>query len=142
MAILSLGVLLAAFMLGLALGSPYISVLRRLRMGKQVRREGPPSHLITKQGLVTMGGLLFIGVTAVLWLLVLLLLPPSQRDEYLPQTIVPLGALIAVGVLGAIDDYVNVVYGFGIRGRHKLVWQTIVAVAAGVYIQRHFAVTG
>jgi len=37
---------------------------------------------------------------------------------------------------------VNVVYGFGIRGRHKLVWQTIVAFAAALYIQRHFAITG
>lgn len=142
MAILSLGVLLAAFLLGLVLGAPYIRLLRRLRMGKQVRREGPPSHLVTKQGMVTMGGLLFIFVVLVLWLFVLLLLPPDQRDDYLPQTIVPIGTLIAVGVLGFIDDYVNVVYGFGIRGRHKLVWQSIVALAAALYIQRHFGITG
>ena len=142
MAILALGVLLAAFLLGLVLGGPYIRLLRRLRMGKQVRREGPASHLITKQGMVTMGGVLFIFVTFVLWLLVLILLPQDQRDEYLPQTIVPIGTLIAVGVLGFIDDYVNVLYGFGIRGRHKLVWQTLVALAAALYIQRHFDITG
>src|SRR3954469_11217534 len=141
MAILALGVLLAAFLLGLVLGGPYIRLLRRLRMGKQVRREGPPSHLITKQGMVTMGGLLFIFVVSVLWLLVLIALPPEQRDEFLPQTIVPVGTLIAVGILGAIDDYVNVVYGFGIRGRHKRVWQTVVAFAAALYIQRHFNIT-
>jgi phospho-N-acetylmuramoyl-pentapeptide-transferase len=141
-AILALGVLLAAFLLGLVLGGPYIRLLRRLRMGKQVRREGPPSHLITKQGMVTMGGVLFIFVVSVLWLLVFIALPPDLRDDYLPQTIVPIGTLIAVGILGFIDDYVNVVYGFGIRGRHKLVWQTIVAVAAAVYIQRHFNITG
>ena len=142
MAILSLGVLLAAFLLGLVLGAPYIRLLRRLRMGKQVRREGPPSHLVTKQGIVTMGGVLFIFVTFVLWLLVLILLPAEQRDEYLPQTIVPIGTLLAVGVLGFIDDYVNVLYGFGIRGRQKLVWQLIVATAAALYIQRHFGITG
>ena len=142
MEILALGVLLAAFLLGLVLGAPYIRLLRRMRMGKQVRREGPPSHLVTKQGMVTMGGVLFIGVVVLLWTLVLLLLPPEQRDAYVPQTLVPLGTLIAVGVLGAIDDYVNVVYGFGIRGRHKLVWQTLVAIAAALYIQRHFAITG
>jgi phospho-N-acetylmuramoyl-pentapeptide-transferase len=141
-AILALGVLLAAFLLGLVLGGPYIRLLRRLRMGKQVRREGPPSHLVTKQGMVTMGGVLFIFVVSVLWVLVLIALPPDQRDDYLPQTIVPIGTLIAVGVLGFIDDYVNVVYGFGIRGRHKLVWQTIVAIAAALYIQRHFNITG
>jgi phospho-N-acetylmuramoyl-pentapeptide-transferase len=142
LAILALGVLLAAFLLGLVLGGPYIRLLRRLRMGKQVRREGPASHLITKQGMVTMGGVLFIFVTFVLWLLVLILLPQDQRDEYLPQTIVPIATLLAVGVLGFIDDYVNVLYGFGIRGRHKLVWQTLVALAAALYIQRHFDVTG
>jgi phospho-N-acetylmuramoyl-pentapeptide-transferase len=142
MAILALGVLLAAFLLGLVLGAPYIRLLRRLRMGKQVRREGPPSHLVTKQGMVTMGGLLFIFVVSVLWLLVLVALPQTQRDEFLPQTIVPIATLIAVGILGFIDDYVNVVYGFGIRGRHKLVWQAIVAIAAALYIQRHFNITG
>jgi phospho-N-acetylmuramoyl-pentapeptide-transferase len=140
-AILALGVLLAAFLLGLALGGPYVQLLRRLRVGKNIRAEGPQRDF-AKSGIPTMGGLLFIGVTAALWLLVLLLLPSSERDDFIPQTIVPIGALVAVGVLGAIDDLVNVRYGFGIRGRHKLVWQTIVGVAAAVYIQKHYAVTG
>jgi phospho-N-acetylmuramoyl-pentapeptide-transferase len=140
-AILALGVLLAAFLLGLALGGPYVQLLRRLRVGKNIRAEGPQRDF-AKSGIPTMGGLLFIGVTAALWLLVLLLLPSSERDEFIPQTIVPIGALVAVGVLGAIDDLVNVRYGFGIRGRHKLVWQAIVGVAAAVYIQKHYAVTG
>jgi phospho-N-acetylmuramoyl-pentapeptide-transferase len=141
MAILALGVLLAAFLLGLALGAPYVQLLRRLRVGKNIRAEGPQRDF-AKSGIPTLGGVLFIGVTAALWLLVLALLPASERDEFIPQTIVPMGALVAVGVLGAIDDIVNVRYGFGIRGRHKLVWQTIVGVAAAVYIQRHYGVTG
>jgi len=61
---------------------------------------------------------------------------------FIPQTIVPIGALVSVGVLGAIDDLVNVRYGFGIRGRHKLVWQTIVGLVGAIYIQRHFGVNG
>ena len=32
--------------------------------------------------------------------------------------------------------------GFGVRGRYKLVWQTVVAVLAAFYIQRHFDITG
>jgi len=140
-AILALGVLLAAFLLGLVLGSPYIRVLRHFRIGQNIRPEGPQSHYV-KQGIPTMGGALFIGVAAGLWLLVLLLLPPDQRDEFIPQTVVPIGTLLAVGTLGAIDDLVNVRYGFGIRGRHKLVWQTIVGLAAALYIQRHFGITG
>jgi phospho-N-acetylmuramoyl-pentapeptide-transferase len=140
-AILALGVMLSAFLLGLIFGGPYIRLLRRLRIGQNIRREGP-SRDFAKQGIPTMGGALFIIVVAALWLFVLILLPESQRDLYVPQTIVPIGALVGVGLLGAIDDWVNVTYGFGIRGRHKLVWQTVVALAAALYIQRHFNVTG
>ena len=133
--------LLSAFILGLVLGAPYIRALRRFRIGQNIRPEGPQSHYV-KQGIPTMGGALFIGVTSALWLFVLLLLPQAQRDDFIPQTIVPICTLIAVGLLGAIDDLVNVRYGFGIRGRHKLVWQLIVGLVAAVYIQRHFGITG
>ncbi|TME76522.1 MAG: phospho-N-acetylmuramoyl-pentapeptide-transferase [Chloroflexi bacterium] len=141
MEILALGVLLSAFLLGLVLGAPYIRALRQFRIGQNIRPEGPQTHYV-KQGIPTMGGALFIGVTCVLWLFVLLLLPQNERDVFIPQTIVPIGALVSVGVLGAIDDLVNVRYGFGIRGRHKLVWQTIVGLVGAIYIQRHFGVNG
>jgi phospho-N-acetylmuramoyl-pentapeptide-transferase len=139
-AILALGVMLSAFLLGLIFGGPYIRLLRRFRIGQNIRREGP-SRDFAKQGIPTMGGGLFIGVVAFLWGFVVFLMPDSERADFIPQTIVPIGALVAVGALGAIDDFVNVTYGFGIRGRHKLVWQTIVGLAAAVYIQRHFGVT-
>ena len=141
MEILALGVLLSAFLLGLVLGAPYIRALRRFRIGQNIRPEGPQTHYV-KQGIPTMGGALFIGVTCALWVFVLLLLPQNERDVFIPQTIVPIGALVSVGVLGAIDDLVNVRYGFGIRGRHKLVWQTIVGLVGAIYIQRHFGVNG
>ena len=141
MAILSLGVLLAAFILGLLLGTPYIDVLRRLQMGKTIRREGPQSHY-AKQGTPTLGGALVIAVVVLLWLIVFAFLDEPQRGDFVAQTIVPIGALVAVGVLGFIDDYVDILYGFGIRGRHKLVWQLVVALVGSIYIQRHFAITG
>jgi len=141
MAILALGVLLASFLAGLLFGGPYIGLLRRFRIGQNIRPEGPATHHV-KQGTPTMGGALVILVVTAIWLIVLAVLPDAQRADFLPQTIVPLGALLSVGLLGMIDDLVNVRYGFGIRGRHKLVWQFCVAVVAAVYIQRHFAVTG
>ena len=141
MAIFALGVLLAAFIVGLILGSPYIALLRRLKMGKQIRREGPQSHL-AKQGTPTLGGLLVIAVVVLLWLVVFAILSDPLRGDFVAQTIVPIGALVAVGVLGFIDDYVDILYGFGIRGRHKLVWQLVVALVGSIYIQRHFAITG
>jgi phospho-N-acetylmuramoyl-pentapeptide-transferase len=48
--------------------------------------------------------------------------------------------LVGVGILGAIDDYVNAQTGLGMRGRFKLVWQTVVALLAAWYIQRHFEI--
>jgi phospho-N-acetylmuramoyl-pentapeptide-transferase len=57
------------------------------------------------------------------------------------STLIPMLTLVGVGILGAIDDYVNVRTGFGVRGRYKLVWQTIVSVLAAIYIQRHFDIT-
>lgn len=141
MAILALGVMVTAFLSGLLLGGPYIRLLRRLRIGQNIRREGPQSHY-AKQGIPTMGGLLVILIVAALWLVVLAVLPETQRAEFFPQTVVPMGALVAVGILGAIDDLVNVTYGFGIRGRHKLIWQLIVAVVGAIYLQRYFGITG
>ena len=141
MAILTLGVLLAAFILGLIFGAPFIRMLRHFRMGKQIRREGPQSHF-SKQGTPTMGGVLIILVVVALWAVVFAVLQEPQRGDFVAQTIIPIGAFIAVGILGAVDDYVNIAYGFGIRGRHKLIWQLIVAVVAALYIQRHFAITG
>lgn len=139
--LITLGVLVSSFLIGLAIGGPYVRLLRDLRIGKSIRAEGPRSHM-AKQGTPTLGGVLFIGVVTLVWSALLLALPDSELSAFIPQTIVPMGALLAVGILGAIDDLVNVAYGFGIRGRHKLVWQTIVAVAGALYIQRHFAVTG
>ena len=77
MAILALEVLVSAFALGLVLGGPFIRLLRRLRIGKQIRREGPQSHL-AKEGTPTMGGALVIGVVATLALVVLALLPEAR----------------------------------------------------------------
>src|SRR5258708_21572938 len=96
MEILSLGVLLAAFLLGLLFGAPYIDLLRRLRMGKQIRREGPQSHY-AKQGTPTLGGLLIIAVVAVLWLVVFAVLAEPQPGGFVAPTILPFGAPLAVG---------------------------------------------
>jgi phospho-N-acetylmuramoyl-pentapeptide-transferase len=57
------------------------------------------------------------------------------EDAY---TLTPMLALVGVGILGAIDDFVNVRSGIGVRGRYKLIWQTVVALLAAWYIQRHF----
>jgi phospho-N-acetylmuramoyl-pentapeptide-transferase len=124
--------LLLAF-IGMVLLAPiYINLLQRLGFGKRIRSEGPQAHF-AKAGTPTMGGMLVVGVV--------LFLAMALRIED-ATTLTPMLALVGVGILGAIDDFVNVRWSTGIRGRWKLAWQTVVALLAGYYIQRHFDLTG
>jgi phospho-N-acetylmuramoyl-pentapeptide-transferase len=119
--------------LGMVLLAPiYINLLQRLGYGKQIRVEGPEGHY-GKAGTPTMGGILMVGVV--------LFLAMALRIED-AATLTPMLTLMGVGILGAVDDFVNVRTGIGMRGRWKLVWQTVVALLAGFYISRHFDLTG
>ena len=124
--------LLLAFTGVVILGPIYISLLQRLGYGKQIRADGPEAHY-GKAGTPTMGGMLMV--------LVVLFLAMALRIED-AATMTPMLTLMGVGILGAIDDFVNVRTGIGMRGRWKLVWQTGVAILAAFYIWRHFHLTG
>jgi phospho-N-acetylmuramoyl-pentapeptide-transferase len=125
--------LLLAFALVVILMPPYIRLLNYAGFGKRIREEGPQSHIV-KSGTPTMGGLLLIGV--VLGVFLLLRWPPQGG------IIAPLAALGFVGLLGAADDYLNARTGEGIRARQKLLWQTVVAIAAAFQIQQTYALSG
>jgi phospho-N-acetylmuramoyl-pentapeptide-transferase len=56
--------------------------------------------------------------------------------------IAPLATLAAVGLLGAVDDWLNARTGEGIRARQKLLWQTVVAVVVAWQIHSTYAITG
>jgi len=124
--------LLLAFALVVILMPPYIRMLRFLSFGKQIREESPETHIV-KLGTPTMGGLLIIGVVGLLAFLL---------DVLDASTYPPIAALLGVGVLGAADDYLNAKTGEGISVRQKFLWQFVVAVAAALYIQNHFDITG
>ena len=124
--------LLLAFVGMIILAPIYINLVQRLGFGKQIRADGPEAHY-GKAGTPTMGGMLVVGVV--------LFLAMALRIED-AATLTPLLTLAGVGILGAIDDFVNVRTGVGMRGRWKLVWQSAVAVLAGYYIWRHFDLSG
>ncbi len=123
--------LLLAFAIVVILMPPYIRLLRWMGMGKQIREEGPETHLV-KQGTPTMGGLLLIGVVLVLFVLL----------NGIPErgVIAPLAALGFVGILGAADDYFNARTGEGIRARAKMLWLVVVAGVAAFQIQSTYQI--
>jgi phospho-N-acetylmuramoyl-pentapeptide-transferase len=123
--------LLLAFAIVVILMPPYIRFLRFIGMGKQIREEGPETHLV-KQGTPTMGGLLIIIVVVGLYFLL----------RGIPEggIIAPLAALGLVGLLGAADDYFNARSGEGIRARQKMLWLVVVAGAAAFFIQSTYAI--
>jgi phospho-N-acetylmuramoyl-pentapeptide-transferase len=124
--------LLLAFACVVILMPPFIRLLRWLGMGKQIREEGPDSHQI-KQGTPTMGGVLIVAVVLGL---------AFVFRAYDVSTYSPLAVLALVGALGAIDDFLNARTGIGIRGRQKIIWQTVVAVGVAIYVQNHFGFNG
>jgi phospho-N-acetylmuramoyl-pentapeptide-transferase len=109
-----------AFVLGLALTPSFMAFLRKNRLGKQLRVEtvdGREASIFRKYhekkfGTPTMGGLLIWGsiVLTVLFSRTLSLsgvVTSSLLDR--GQVYLPLFVLLSFGILGAIDDYLNVV---------------------------------
>jgi len=132
---LTLGV--TAFLLTVIWGGPFIELLKRYKVGKQIRVDGPQTHF-RKMGTPTMGGLLFVvpvlGITAVLNV-VSLVRPVIGRSILLP-----LGIMVFFSALGAWDDWEGLrgkraQSGEGMVGRYKFLYQWILAgiAALGLY---------
>ncbi len=124
---------LVAFFLVVFLMPSFIRAIRRLGMGKRIRVDGPQSHY-SKEGTPTMGGLLIILVVVAVSLVIQLI-----RGRFIDAgTFAPLATLALVGVLGTADDWLNARTGDGIRARHKIMWQTVVALVVAWQIQQTY----
>jgi phospho-N-acetylmuramoyl-pentapeptide-transferase len=105
---------------------PWIIDHLRLRQGKgqPIRMDGPKSHLISKAGTPTMGGLMIllgIVVATVLW--------ANPRNPYVW---IVLAVTLGFGLIGFYDDYLKVTRQShtGFSGRTRLVIEAIIAAAA------------
>jgi phospho-N-acetylmuramoyl-pentapeptide-transferase len=105
---------------------PWIIDHLRLRQGKgqPIREDGPASHLTTKRGTPTMGGLMILSgvtVSTMLW-----------ANPANPYVWIVLGVTLAFGLVGFYDDYLKVTkqtHG-GFAGRIRLVLEALIAAAA------------
>ncbi|HEX5240928.1 MAG TPA: phospho-N-acetylmuramoyl-pentapeptide-transferase [Candidatus Limnocylindrales bacterium] len=125
--------LLLAFSVVVILMPGYIRLLRFLRMGKHIQDELPDTHQ-AKAGVPPMGGLLLIAVVLALFYVL--------RGFPQAGAIPPLATLLLVGVLGAVDDYLNARTGEGIRARQKMLWLIVVSAVVAYQIQSTYAIDG
>jgi len=130
-----------SFLLAVIWGGPLIRLLKARGIGKQIRLEGPQTHLV-KAGTPTMGGLMII-VPVVLITAALNIANLIGLNQFGQQILVPMGTMVAFGALGAIDDWTNVrgrrVHGEGISGRMKFLIQVILALVIAAFL--HFGPT-
>lgn len=126
-----------SFLLTVIWGGPLIAILRRFRIGKQIRVDGPRTHF-TKLGTPTMGGLMIIipiiGITAVLNVVNL------YREVIGRSILLPLAVLVGYGLLGALDDWEGLRgrrRGEGMRGRIKLSWQILMGAGVAWALYRY-----
>jgi len=116
---------LVSFGVTLAALPPFINWLRLKKIGNQpIRDDGPQSHLQTKGGTPTMGGLVMVGTVALVSLLLC--------DLTSIAVWICLFVLLGYGTLGFIDDWRKVTEqnSKGLSERQKLIWQFGIALAA------------
>ena len=119
------GALVTAFVISFFLGPYLISWLKgRQRDGQPIRTDGPESHLLTKQGTPTMGGLLILiglGISTILW--------ADISNMYVWLCLM---VTLGFGAIGFADDYSKVTRGLagGVPGRLKLLLEGAIAAVA------------
>jgi phospho-N-acetylmuramoyl-pentapeptide-transferase len=119
------GAIVTALVFVFLFGGPIIDLLR-LKQGKgqPIRSDGPKSHLVTKLGTPTMGGLMILS-----GLLVATLLWANPANPYVW---VVLGVTLSFGLVGFYDDYLKVTKqsDAGIAGRTRLMVEALIAIIA------------
>ena len=123
------GALLTALVLSLCFAPAFIRWLKsHQKRGQPIRDDGPQSHLRTKQGTPTMGGLLTLSVvtlSVLLW---------GNFENHVLWIV--LFVSIGFGALGAVDDLVKLTRfsSKGLSARGKLLGQLLISGLAGFCI--------
>ncbi|MDX1413400.1 MAG: phospho-N-acetylmuramoyl-pentapeptide-transferase [Candidatus Promineifilaceae bacterium] len=122
------------FVMAIIWGSPWIELMRRMRLGAQIRVDGPQTH-IAKMGTPAMGGTLIVGWVILVSILVNIVQLVQARD-IAESAIIPLGAMVGYAILGGIDDYqgFRLRPGEGMRARIKIWFQLGIAFVATALI--------
>ena len=117
-------------MLFVFLFGPWMISLLRLRQGKgqPIREDGPQSHLLTKRGTPTMGGLMILAgvlISTLLW--------ANLENHYVW---IVMFVTVGFGAIGFYDDYLKVTKQShkGFSGRSRLAIEALIAAIACIAI--------
>lgn len=123
------GAVLTALLVAFVFGPGIIRWLKqKQKQGQPIRELGPESHLLTKKGTPTMGGMMILlgcTVSTLLW-----------ADLSNPYVWAVLMVTIGYGLLGMVDDLLKVTRRNtkGVPGKVKLVVQLLIGAAATLWI--------
>ncbi|MGD0425605.1 MAG: phospho-N-acetylmuramoyl-pentapeptide-transferase [Candidatus Acidiferrales bacterium] len=115
----------SALLLSLLMGPWVIERLRDLQVKQYIREEGPKAHQ-KKAGTPTMGGVLIVAA-----IIIPTLLWADLRNAYV---LLAMGATLAFGTIGFVDDYNKVVRrrNLGLTPRAKFSLQVLTCVLVGI----------
>jgi phospho-N-acetylmuramoyl-pentapeptide-transferase len=122
-----------SFLLAVGWGPLLIRILRHYKIGKRIRIDGPRGHQ-TKLGTPTMGGLMIV-VPVVLITIALNIYNLLGQTVIGRSILVPLGVMLAYGLIGAVDDIAGVQgmrRGEGYSARRKITWEVPLSLTIAV----------
>lgn len=117
--------IIISFVITLILGPIIIPMLKKFKIGQNVRDDGPKSHLV-KSGTPTMGGIIMLAALLITTLTSGML----NSDMY-----ILLISTFGFGLIGFIDDYMKIKNkrSLGLKPYQKLIGQIILAVLLAIY---------
>ncbi len=121
--------MLTSLILALMFGDAFIRWLKSHQAeGQPIRSDGPESHILTKAGTPTMGGLLILAC----FILATLLWVPLKNPYLWPVLLVA----ASYGAIGAVDDWLKLKKrsSDGMSGRQKLLFQVVAAFLASLIL--------
>ncbi|HLN11255.1 MAG TPA: phospho-N-acetylmuramoyl-pentapeptide-transferase [Xanthobacteraceae bacterium] len=123
------GAVVTALVVVFLFGPTIINSLRaRQGKGQPIRTDGPQSHVVTKIGTPTMGGLMIMSgllVSTLLW-----------ANLMNPYVWIVIGVTLSFGLIGFYDDFLKVTKQShrGVSGRTRLAIETVIALVACIAI--------
>ena len=129
----------ATFLLGVIWGGPFVEILKRFNLGKQIRAELMDSAHVKKVGTPTMGGIMIILPTIAITLA--LNISNILQEGYGRSVLLPLSVLIGFALLGLIDDWEGIQtsrgsVGEGLSGKMKFLGQIVLALSASIIMSQ------